>query len=51
MQECTRIWRRVGPLQLDEEEIDEAVALIEAMARDDLTGPEFADRYTAALHR
>ncbi|WP_373996266.1 hypothetical protein [Streptomyces sp. 6-11-2] len=38
------------PVQLDEDEVDEAVALIEAMTRDDLTGPEFADRYTEALH-
>ncbi|MGX5185993.1 Ku protein [Streptomyces avermitilis] len=38
------------PVQLDEDEIDEAMALIEAMTRDDLTGPEFADRYTEALH-
>ncbi|MEU7710244.1 hypothetical protein [Streptomyces nodosus] len=26
------------------------MALIEAMTRDDLTGPEFTDRYTEALH-
>ncbi|MFJ5157498.1 Ku protein [Streptomyces sp. NPDC088353] len=38
------------PVQLDEDEVNEAVALIEAMTRDDLTGPEFADRYTEALH-
>ncbi|QDN54165.1 Ku protein [Streptomyces sp. S1D4-20] len=38
------------PVRLDEDEIDEAVALIEAMTRDDLTGPQFADRYTEALH-
>ncbi|WP_329375146.1 Ku protein [Streptomyces sp. NBC_01483] len=38
------------PVQLDEDEIDEAMALIEAMTRDDLTGPEFTDRYTEALH-
>ncbi|MFJ6564698.1 Ku protein [Streptomyces sp. NPDC091412] len=38
------------PVQLDEDEVDEAVALIEAMTRDDLTGPEFTDRYTEALH-
>ncbi|WP_141365862.1 hypothetical protein [Streptomyces sp. 6-11-2] len=35
---------------MDEDEVDEAVALIEAMTRDDLTGPEFIDRYTEALH-
>ncbi|MFE7214536.1 hypothetical protein ACFU93_32255 [Streptomyces sp. NPDC057611] len=41
----------VPPLvQLVEDEVDEAVALIEAMTRDDLTRPEFADRYTEALH-
>ncbi|MGW4824620.1 non-homologous end joining protein Ku [Streptomyces sp. NPDC004227] len=38
------------PIQLDEDEVDEAVALIEAMTRDDLTGPEFTDQYTEALH-
>ncbi|MGW2050830.1 non-homologous end joining protein Ku [Streptomyces sp. NPDC001858] len=38
------------PVDLDEAEIDEAVALIDAMTRDDLTGPEFADGYTEALH-
>ncbi|MFF1739182.1 Ku protein [Streptomyces mirabilis] len=38
------------PVTLDEDEIDEAMALIEAMTRDDLTGPEFTDRYTEALH-
>ncbi|MGW4823592.1 hypothetical protein ACWEP4_32745 [Streptomyces sp. NPDC004227] len=35
---------------MDEDEVDEAVALIEAMTQDDLTGPEFTDRYTEALH-
>jgi DNA end-binding protein Ku len=38
------------PVQLDEDEIGEAVALIEAMTRDDLTGPEFTDHYSEALH-
>ncbi|WP_240634783.1 MULTISPECIES: non-homologous end joining protein Ku [Streptomyces] len=38
------------PVHLEEDEIDEAVALIEAMARGDLTGPEFTDGYTEALH-
>nr|WP_257039622.1 Ku protein [Streptomyces sp. OV198] len=38
------------PVTLDEDEIDEAMALIEAMTRDDLTSPEFTDRYTEALH-
>ncbi|WP_338900118.1 hypothetical protein WBG99_34350 [Streptomyces sp. TG1A-60] len=37
-------------VQPDEDEIDEAVALIEARALDDLTGPEFTDRYTEAMH-
>ncbi|MGW1622717.1 non-homologous end joining protein Ku [Streptomyces sp. NPDC002172] len=37
------------PVQLDDSEIGEAVTLIEAMTRDDLTGPEFADHYTEAL--
>ncbi|MFI6494734.1 Ku protein [Streptomyces sp. NPDC050564] len=37
------------PVQLDEDEIDEAMAVIEAMTRDDLTGPEFTDRCTEAL--
>ncbi|MEU9545175.1 Ku protein [Streptomyces mirabilis] len=38
------------PVTLGEDEIDEAMALIEAMTRDDLTGPEFTDRYTEVLH-
>ncbi|MFD4976303.1 Ku protein [Streptomyces sp. NPDC058424] len=38
------------PVQLDDSEIGEAVALIEAMTRDDLTGLKFTDRYTEALH-
>ncbi|MEV6383156.1 Ku protein [Streptomyces sp. NPDC051773] len=38
------------PVQLDEDEIDEAVALIDAMTLDDLTGPEFTDGYSEALH-
>ncbi|MDX3131398.1 Ku protein [Streptomyces europaeiscabiei] len=38
------------PVQLAEDEIDEAGALIDAMTRDDLTGPEFTDGYTEALH-
>ncbi|MET8957185.1 hypothetical protein [Streptomyces sp. NPDC004533] len=39
-----------SPVHLDEDEIGEALALIEAVTRDDLTGPEFIDRYTEALH-
>ncbi|MGW4735160.1 non-homologous end joining protein Ku [Streptomyces shenzhenensis] len=38
-----------APVGLDDEEVDQAVALIEAMIRDDLTGPEFTDHYTDAL--
>ncbi|MFE9454997.1 Ku protein [Streptomyces sp. NPDC006739] len=38
-----------APVQLDEDEINQAIALIEAMTRDDLTGPEFTDHYTEAL--
>jgi DNA end-binding protein Ku len=37
-------------VQMDDDEIDQAVTLIEAMTRDDITGPEFTDRYTEALH-
>ncbi|MGW0836569.1 non-homologous end joining protein Ku [Streptomyces prunicolor] len=40
-----------APVQLDDDEIDRAVTLIETMTRDDLTGPEFTDRYTEALHK
>nr|WP_281154181.1 Ku protein [Streptomyces sp. HYC2] len=32
-------------------EIDGALALMETMARDDLTGPDFVDQYTEALER
>jgi DNA end-binding protein Ku len=39
-----------APVQLDDADIDRAVTLIEAMTRDDLTGPEFTDGYTEALH-
>ncbi|WEO92692.1 Ku protein [Streptomyces sp. FXJ1.172] len=38
------------PVQLEDEEIDEALALVEAMTRDSLEGPQFADHYTDALH-
>ncbi|MER5549915.1 Ku protein [Streptomyces sp. NPDC002589] len=38
------------PVQLEEDEIDEALALIEAMTLDSLVGPQFADHYTEALH-
>ncbi|MFD3932639.1 Ku protein [Streptomyces sp. NPDC058614] len=37
-------------VHLDDDEIDQAVTLIETMTRDDLTGPEFTDRYTEAVH-
>ncbi len=40
-----------APVQLDDADIDQAVTLIEAMTRDDLSGPEFTDRYTTALHK
>lgn len=39
-----------SPVQLDEDEIGEARALIEAMTLDSLEGPQFADHYTDALH-
>ncbi|MET8955383.1 hypothetical protein ACWEO4_33700 [Streptomyces sp. NPDC004393] len=39
-----------SPVQLDEDEIGEALALIEAMTLDSLEGPQFADHYTDALH-
>ena len=39
-----------APVQLDDADIDRAVTLIETMTRDDLTGPEFTDGYTEALH-
>ncbi|MFG2885746.1 hypothetical protein ACGFYV_26215 [Streptomyces sp. NPDC048297] len=35
---------------LDDDEVDEALALVDAMTRDDLTGQEFTDHYTEALH-
>lgn len=34
------------PVQLDDEEIDEALALIEAMTFDSLEGPQFTDHYS-----
>ena len=39
-----------APVQLNEYEIDEALALIEAMTLDTLEGPEFTAHYTATLH-
>ncbi|GCB47485.1 ku domain protein [Streptomyces sp. NL15-2K] len=36
--------------QLEEDEIDEALVLIEAMTLDSLEGPAFDDHYTDALH-
>jgi DNA end-binding protein Ku len=38
-----------APVQLEQGEIDEAVALIEVMSRDRVEGPEFTDHYTQAL--
>ncbi|WP_406410265.1 Ku protein [Streptomyces sp. NBC_01614] len=37
------------PVELTENEIDGALALIDSMTRDDLEGPEFHDEYTNAL--
>src|SRR4051794_10305920 len=37
------------PLELTEEEIDGALALIDSLTREDLQGPEFRDAYTEAL--
>lgn len=37
------------PVGLTDEEIDGALALMESMSRDDLTGPDFQDTYTDAL--
>uniref|UniRef100_A0AAU1HQH4 Non-homologous end joining protein Ku n=1 Tax=Streptomyces sp. NBC_00180 TaxID=2903632 RepID=A0AAU1HQH4_9ACTN len=37
------------PVELTENEIDGALALIDSMTRDDLEGPEFHDAYTNAL--
>lgn len=37
------------PVELTEEEIDGALALMESMTRDSLEGPEFQDAYTDAL--
>jgi DNA end-binding protein Ku len=38
-----------APVEVTEEEIDGALALIESMTREDLEGPEFHDAYTDAL--
>ncbi|MET9388676.1 hypothetical protein ABZY09_48985 [Streptomyces sp. NPDC002928] len=38
------------PVQLDEDETEEALALVEAMTLDSLEGPQFTDHYTDALH-
>jgi DNA end-binding protein Ku len=37
------------PVEVSEEEIEGAVALMEMMTRDDLEGPEFQDTYTEAM--
>lgn len=37
------------PVELTDEEIEGALALMESMTRDDLTGPDFEDTYTDAL--
>lgn len=37
------------PVEVSEGEIEGALALMETMGRDDLTGPEFEDAYTDAL--
>ncbi|MGW0584275.1 non-homologous end joining protein Ku [Streptomyces sp. NPDC002920] len=37
------------PTEVSDDEIEGAVALMETMARDDLEGPEFEDRYTDAM--
>ncbi|MER5938435.1 Ku protein [Streptomyces sp. NPDC001928] len=37
------------PVELTEDEIDGALALMESMTRDELEGPEFQDTYTDAL--
>lgn len=38
-----------GPVEVTDEEIEGAVALMESMSRDDLEGAEFRDTYTDAL--
>ncbi|MEU6071931.1 Ku protein [Streptomyces sp. NPDC047082] len=38
-------------VDVDEQEIEGALALMDTMARDDLEGPEFRDEYTEALER
>ncbi|MGV9277761.1 non-homologous end joining protein Ku [Streptomyces griseosporeus] len=37
------------PVEVSDEEIDRALALMDTMTRDDLDAPEFTDRYTDAL--
>ncbi|MFH8939515.1 non-homologous end joining protein Ku [Streptomyces griseosporeus] len=37
------------PVEVSDEEIDRALALMDTMTRDDLDDPEFTDRYTDAL--
>ncbi|MFE7233878.1 Ku protein [Streptomyces sp. NPDC057596] len=38
-------------VDIDEDEIDGALALMDTMAVDDLTGPDFVDQYTEALEQ
>ncbi|MEU8586032.1 Ku protein [Streptomyces sp. NPDC048664] len=40
-----------GEVRLSDEEITEAEHLIDRMTRDDLEGPDYVDRYTAALEQ
>jgi DNA end-binding protein Ku len=37
------------PMEVSEEEIEGALALMDSMSRDDLEGPEFEDAYTDAM--
>lgn len=37
------------PVEVSEEEIEGALALLETMTREDLEGPEFRDAYTEAM--
>ena len=43
------VTRPPSTLEVSDEEIDGALALMESMSRDDLDGPEFEDAYTDAL--
>ncbi|MEU6221216.1 Ku protein [Streptomyces sp. NPDC047022] len=37
------------PVEVTDDEIDDALALVDRMTREDLEGPEFVDHYTEAL--